>query len=307
MSEPTEIAELATAIADYEAFERFRSGRAALPSAQSRLVRLAVMLRGELANASALIAAAASLMNAIERGSTGSAAARALSVFVPPPSASVRKGIDALFTENVDLDVHECLLTYGARLTLAQRLSATFAAAAHDPTANPHIDAEILGDAWRRTCAAAADAIDALTRLIGDGTAPAGSNRTHVILLLRQAQDGGMPCIEADGRVTVPGWAERRREERRGLMLDATATIGDATLPIIIRDASESGLGIELDHDALPGDRVVIQLNGGRTLVGDIVWCDGLRAGVRLDRRLSPRDPVLARATSRPPRIRTTT
>ncbi len=296
---------LAAELADYEAFERFRTSRPHLPTAERRPLRVAISLKGELLNAAVLIAAAASLVNAIERGGERQPAARALSVFVPGPSASVAGAIERLLAEDIDIAICQHLQTYTARLSLAQRMSAAFA---EEPTTsttgNAHVDAEILADAWRRTCAAARAAIKALDAI----DALMGSTPTHaetrVLDLLTRAEAGGTPCLDPEGRITIPGWAERRREPRQEMRQSATATFGAATVPVVIRDASNSGLGIELPREAQGGERLTLKLPGGREITGEIAWADGQRAGLKLDRILAANDPLLARVTMRAPRLK---
>ncbi|MFM9941055.1 MAG: PilZ domain-containing protein [Hyphomicrobiaceae bacterium] len=297
-------ATLAAELAEYEAFERFRSTRPDLPAADRRPLRVAVTLKGELLNAAVLIAAATSLVNAIDRGGERLPTARALSVFVPAPSASVSRAIERLLAEDIDLAICQLLQAYAARLFLAQRMSASFADDAGSTAATTHVDAEILADAWRRTCAAAAAAIRALDTIEGQlATAPT-SGEARILELLARAEAGGTPCLDPDGRITIPGWAERRRERRQELRQTATATLGATLVPVVIRDASTSGLGLDLPREAQGGERLTVQLPGGREIAGEIAWSDGQRAGLRLDRRLTENDPLLAPGTTRAPRLK---
>ena len=77
------------------------------------------------------------------------------------------------------------------------------------------------------------------------------------------------------------------------MQLAATAQIGSHIVPVMIRDASPSGLGLESRYIARPGERIVVRMPGDRQLAGDVAWSDGQRIGMRLDQRLMLGDPLL--------------
>lgn len=290
-------AEVAAELAEYEAFERFRSNRPDLPAADRRPLRYARALKAEIVNAAVLIAAAASLANAIEAGGPDAPSPKALAVYVPPPATTLAAALERLIGEDVDVEVCHALQSYAARLALAQRMSASFAEQA---AGSNLVDPEILADAWRRTCAAARAALSAIEAL---DRVPAQATELRVTDLLAQAEAGRQPCLDPDGRVTIPGWAERRRETRHDMRADAIARFPNGTVSVVIRDASLSGLGLEMDRRSKPGERVSLTI-GSRELTGEIAWADGRRAGLKLDQRLLPGDHLLTRGTNRPAKLK---
>jgi len=287
-----EFASLAAEVAEYEAFERFRRGRASGPPATAhRATRLAAALKADLVNTAVLVAAATSLANALEDGAALASAPQALTVFLPAPSSRLSAAVERLLAEDIDASACEALQAYAARLHLARRLSRAFVAGADAASAGRPVDADVLADAWRRTCAALGDAISALNALAASSGTCSDASET-VLALLDQAGSGGSPCVDPDGRVTIPGWAERRRDARYDLQRPAVASRDGTSTPVTIRDLSASGIGLEVPEGAKPGDRLTLRLPSGREISGTVAWAGGQRAGIKLDRRLPDDDPL---------------
>ena len=288
-----------TLLADLAALEAGGAadpGAAYLPPSDPGLLRLGARVRLELIHVSVLTAVATGIANALERP-LAPVDPRGLAAFAPGHSSFFAGAIDRLIGEDAGADLCDRLQTYGARLALAQRMSRSFARDDGAGVPAPHVDAEILADAWRRACSAAIQAIEAL-----EPCNPGASRRTdtlesvRVLNLLRMAESGEAPCLEPDGRITIPGWAERRREPRIALRLEATTEIGGETMAIVIRNVSLSGLGLDCTGEIAPGTRLTVRLPGDRVLRGVVAWADVQRVGVRLDQRLEPDDPLLAGA-----------
>lgn len=290
-----ELASLAAEIADYEAFEQFRNSRAGLPPAIGRASRLASTLKVDLVNTAVLVAAATSLANAMQRGAARASTPRALAVFAPAPSARLASAVDRLVAEEIDAGVCEALQSFAAHLQLVQRMSTAFIAGGDADAGHP-VDAEVLADAWRRTCTTAAAAIIALAALAAPSNA--GSEATEQVLaLLAEAGAGSTPCLDPEGRIAIPGWAERRRDARYDTQKSAMAHCDGVSTPVNIRDLSATGLGLDVPSGAKPGDRLTLRLPSGREITGTVAWADGRRAGLKLDRRLPDDDPLFAAAT----------
>ncbi len=291
-----EFASLAAEIADYEAFERFRQGPAAGQLGKANHAsRLASTLKVDLVNTAALVAAAASLANAMENGAAVASGPRALAVVVPAPSARLTEAVERLLAEDIDAGVSEALQAFAARLQLAERMSTAFIDGADAAPSGQPVDADVLADAWRRTCAAIGDAITALDAL----AAPPGAESDacdKVLALLDEAGSGGSPCVEPDGRIAIPGWAERRRDARYDIERSAVASCGGTSTPVTIRNLSASGLGLEVPNGARIGDRLTLRLPSGREISGTVAWAGGHRAGIKLDRRLPDDDPSVSAA-----------
>lgn len=80
-----------------------------------------------------------------------------------------------------------------------------------------------------------------------------------------------------------------RHEPRTSLFVMATLYADSGSWPIKVRDMSSVGALIEGAVIPLPGTSVRVA-RGTLSAKGEIVWCRGLRAGLRFDARLSVSD-----------------
>ncbi len=248
--------------------------------------RLAAQLLAEILNAAPLITVATSIANAVEAGQPR-LRRQAIAVYAPMQTPAFQKLVERLLDTDADLDVCAALQAYCARLALAARMSR---AGDDGAVLMPEVDAEILADAWRRAAGATTDAIEALA---GIAQSSPESRLLPALNLLRMAESGLTPCIEVDGRITIPGWAERRREQRRGVQMAAMVQVGRQVVPAMIRDVSPSGLGLQCGYQAAPEERITVRLPGDRQMTGTVAWSDGQRIGVKLDERIAAGDPLL--------------
>ena len=288
-----ELQKMVSEITELEAFTEWRSGRTAVASELTREDRLVNAVRTELLHASILTAVAAGLANALERAPGSILDVAAIATYAPSHTGFFRRSLDTLLERTLSMEDGVILQSYLARLDLAVRMSRTIAARRHlDGGAT---DPEILADAWRRVAADAASAIEAFVDLGVPHIQPAQrAEAGRVLGLLRLAKAGHSPCLGADGRITIPGWAERRRAGRRIVNLAATLVAAGRTVPVTVRDISASGLGLEGDCKLEEGTEVSVRLAGNRQLAGRIAWCSDRRIGLELAERLDVRDPLLA-------------
>jgi len=109
------------------------------------------------------------------------------------------------------------------------------------------------------------------------------------------AEAGHSFGLESDGRITSPGWAERRRASRRTVRLPATIVLGGEAViaGATLRDVSTGGLGIECHCVAPEGTSVSVRIVGNRQFEGRIAWTNGERIGAELDRQLYLDDPLI--------------
>lgn len=258
--------------------------------------RILLQLRDDILRTGLLIAVTSGIANALESGEP-KISPYLLEVYAPSDSPYVRTLLDALLIAAVPLDVTRSIQTFTARLTLAQRMGGAFGSLAPAQTGAPStVDAEVLADAWRRTAAAAIEAVAVLNAALrsadpSNALAPAAMKAT--LNLLHLAKVGEPVCIDPRGRISIPGWAERRSEKRTTLDLEAVAIVGKLLCRVTVRDASATGLGLAGAIEGEPGARVQIKLPGNRQLSGRIAWNDGRRTGIELDERLDITDPLL--------------
>lgn len=178
---------------------------------------------------------------------------------------------------------------YFARLEFAQRLSQTILGL------DPALDAsarlnefEKLEDAWRYTCRASLEANDTIRICLSEsGFDEPPAVNANGEALLRAAERGEQPCVDRDGNVTVPGWAENRQAKRVAVNLPAIAYYRGLKQTVVIDNASKSGLGLAGLDGAIPGRMISLAVEGGETLSGMIIWSRGKNTGIKLDETLS--------------------
>lgn len=258
--------------------------------------RILLQLRDDILRTGLLIAVTSGIANALESGQP-KISPYLLEVYAPSDSPFVRTLVDALLITAVPLDVSRSIQSFTARLTLAQRMGSAFGSLAPAQTGAPStVDVEVLADAWRRAAAAAVEAVGALNaalRGVDPSNALVPSAMKATLNLLYEAKLGEPVCIDPQGRISIPGWAERRSEKRTTLGLEAAAIVGKLLYRVTIRDASTTGLGLAGAIEGEPGAKALIKLPGNRQLSGRIAWNDGRRSGIELDERLDVTDPLL--------------
>lgn len=259
---------------------------------------LLLQLRDDLLRAAMLVAVTAGIANALDKGRPR-IGAYLLDVYVPRESPFVETLLDALRSTGVPLYVSRAIQSFTARLALSRRMTDAYITMAPiGGRVSQPVDAEILADAWRRTANAAVEAIDAINVALDGGGAAIERNpstMTATLNLLHLAEAGETVCLDTRGRIAIPGWAERRREARVPLSLEATAIVGKIMFKASIRNASPMGLGLEGKIQGEPGARILVKFVGNRQLSGIIAWNDGQRLGIALDDRLGSNDPLLQR------------
>ncbi len=280
------------------AFEADNDPAPALASmpAMTNETRILLQLRDEILRTGLLIAVASGIANALESNAP-KINPYLLEVYSPSDSPYVRTLLDALLIAAVPLNVSRSIQAFTAHLTLAQRMSGAFGSLAPIQTgASSVVDAEVLADAWRRTAIATLEAIGALNaalRSADSSNALVPSAMKATMNLLHHATLGESVCIDAEGRISIPGWAERRSAKRTSLDFEAVAIVGDVLYPVRVRDASTTGLGLLGSLEGKPGTRIQIRLPGSRQFSGRITWNDGQRTGIELEERLDVADPLL--------------
>ena len=149
--------------------------------------------------------------------------------------------------------------------------------------------------AWSRLCQRAAGAISALDGDLRRRLPPYYAENSAMLLkLLKGAGDGQLPCIDKAGNVVLPDMPQRRKTTRRSLLQQCVLRHRGKTATVIAKDISTTGLGLARTPELKANEVVQIELNGGRRLMGVVVWASGATAGVRLGKPLPPNDPLLA-------------
>ena len=260
--------------------------------------QLLLALLSEIEVTSVFVAVSASLANAqSDDGLAEKLSRESLISYLPPESAVFAASALDVMRLDADASILMTMQMFHARLALAKRMSLAFAAECV-PAGVSRIGAkDTLADAWQRTCSAAFTAAQAIRQAlseVGDGSIRPRTMRVGD--LLRAAQRGECPCVESDGSVVIPGWAERRRSRRQRIEIECMVVHEDTASPARLHDLSCGGLGLTGPLVAPRGSPVTVELSCGRKLPGVVAWTSGDRWGVRLDAPLSPDDPLLRTA-----------
>ncbi len=256
--------------------------------------RVARSLMGEVQNAAIMIAVTTSAINALGSAHT-SRSLRHLSAYLPATPVvfpSVAAGLVDVKVENETIDV---LHTFFSRTDLAKNLLRSYMMAGGRGTEPPQETFDELVEIWRTACHLGLSAIKELERVIdhsGDGER--FERADYLEKLLEEARDGGRPCLEADGRIVMPGWASRRQHERRAANLGVLVHSAGKIIKGIVTDVSSGGVGLDHVTGLRSGDGVTLQFESGRRVSGTIAWSMDRRAGVKFLRDLQPNDPLLS-------------
>lgn len=276
------------AIANYD--QVLQDGRRG--GARPEFVRLLMALKAEAETAATLAVVSASIANALDRAESARPSVRCLRTFSPPELSLFSASATALIAEETAANLVPALQDFAARISFARQMSLAFVSDLSSGARS--IDRETLCHAWRKACSSAQRAIEALNTELGQLTAViAPEPPTHLVAHLEEAASGHAPCVEPDGCVIVPGWAERRRSRRVKVDLSAEVHLGSAVAKARVFDLSAGGMGLIGLNNSRRGDSVTVALESGRRFRGTIVWVTGEKAGVRFQQALSPDDALL--------------
>lgn len=239
--------------------------------------RSLLTLESELTQLGLMTAVAGSIANALESGAPCRFAADAILSFVPRAEV-MRPRVSVTEHVALDAELQSSLRSFSAIAGVARALTESFAYASADEA-----DIATIADAWRRASSLFVVVLYLLNRsLDGAGLGVRAPLSFGATRLLKDVCRGASPCLAGDGGLHIPGWAERRKTSRA--RTDVTVQIVQAgfTSTAVLRNASSNGVGLQVDHDLVPGSDLLIALGDGVEAHGTVIWChDGL-AGVRL-------------------------
>jgi hypothetical protein len=151
-----------------------------------------------------------------------------------------------------------------------------------------------LANTWRRACEDALVAVRQLHGYLARLPAQYTSNSRVLIELLQKVAHGGSPCIDANGKISIPDLPQRRGSARRTICQPCTITYNRITAQAFVRDVAPGGFGLERAPQLTPKSLVLIELPSGRRFTGVVAWSKGGNAGIRFSRALLPNDPLLS-------------
>lgn len=275
---------------DYERFLTWRAGAVAREGALCAAVqRDLVLLHAETLKVAAFAAAATSLAMHACGAAGGRSQAYPGCIFAADFSAAAEQRMFELPRTPELFDVHQAWLEVQARLSFANVMTRARSAAGAAEIISP----DLLADAWVRGCHALLVWQQRLSAVLAvNGAGGQARGEAEAVRLLRRAAAGESVCIDAEGMLTLPGWAERRREERRTITLEATVLAGTKYFRSRLQDISRRGLRLATDVGIPGGTPVSVALPEGRTLKGHVRWSADGGIGVELEEPLSNDDPL---------------
>jgi hypothetical protein len=244
--------------------------------------RVVALLGVEILQTAALIAVVSSVFNALERRSFGQLDERAVRAFVPAHSDAFVAAATDVAEGACNLSQLLALKSYLARFNLAVRLTQSALGPRGEMRHALNDDVEMIADAWRRTCVAALEAEAALCACNADNDVLVSlAERSRGRELLELAAMGGWPCLTVDGRVTVPGWAERRRSVRVAVSQLVTVVAHGAASAGRLIDVSRDGMQIATAVVVERGDAIDVVLADQRRIAGVVRWAQDGRIGLQ--------------------------
>lgn len=287
----------ASAIASFD--PDFYSPGTSPAAAKSWYPRLDALLQ-EASGSATFVAVSASIANALANPRLVSVvSANAFRTFIVPDmpyyAASMNRLIDGEPMSELALPFQ----TFYARVGLMRRMTQAYAGEAASPS-DRTVDLATLQDACANACRAAIALLAALSATRGDQAADHNPSepctpQSQLIELLAAAAHCQHPCVEADGCIVIPGWAERRRHTRH--CVDFPVEIHAFGQIWVARafDAASGGLGLEGAGSLKFGDAISVKIPDGRHMQTKVAWVSGTKAGIKFLRALAPGDPMIGR------------
>ncbi len=248
-----------------------------------------------------MTAVSASIATAIETQTRGllpkTEPEQALAAYAPPAMALFNASLAKMLQHPTLSGIAILLQNFELARGLGQRLSIAQAYDRAGLETGTFADVEALSDAYTDACQAAIEAAKAFERLNGrDRAGHILVAASEVIELLQKAANGQSPCVESDGRIVIPGWAERRRKPRYLTEIAASALFRGEHGRVALVDVSVGGFGLSglRQFKGLKiGDQISITLPPNRVITGRLTWFAGDKGGIQLDHELSQSDALL--------------
>jgi len=249
----------------------------------------------ETHSAALLAATITSAINAFRRGDADKSEAT-LKPYVPREPALISVLRNGMLETDLDEDTLAVISDFFEVLAPARiALDQYFADANHIGTERASVLHQLpLSNSWRRACEDALVAIRQLHGYLGRLPSQYTSNSEVLIGLLQEAANGGSPCLDDEGKISIPDLPQRRHTARHSICQPCVLTYNRTTAQAFVRDVSPGGFGLERVPKLAPKSLVLIELPSGRRFTGVVAWCNGSSAGVRFSRTLLPNDPLLS-------------
>ena len=252
----------------------------------------------ELMNVGVLVAVCGTLANLLQRNEADAVEARSLfECFMP------QQGImQGQFYMSLAANEPAAAFALGKvdnRVMFARRVTETWMRPISGKL-SPFVEIAVLADVWQRSCASVLEAEQLLNTMSpGVPLRADGGLANKTLSTLAEAADGGAACVDQYGRLSVPGWAERRASERRLCNIDATVSHGARSMSCKVANISRTGYRISRLAGAIPAGDLTLTIHD-RALRGSIVWQRDNCLGAKWQTPLDVGDNLLAGAEVTP-------
>lgn len=200
-----------------------------------------------------------------------------------PSGTSLQANLRDLTSDlQLDQQMAAALAALLCRAAFARDLAAAVAVADHATTG-----AAPLADAVRRLASLCFVARNVVDRSIFDRQGDARSaEQQHIDSLLKAVAAGGTPCLDHNGGISIPGWAERRQIGRQAAALEVSINHATQRYAAILVNASATGIGISgISHIPI-GAAIVVHLLNDHRVEGRIIWTKHGHSGIALSQPL---------------------
>lgn len=223
----------------------------------------------------------ASVANAQCAGDGKFSFADPVTCFLPDLPVSLKSLPAHLASVSKDKELSLKLLSLEAKYNFAVQLTQK------STSINSHQSREFLADRWNEVCVGFLGALET-TATISDDLGITIPDTTVLRGLLESCQAGEWPCLDEDMAVSIPGWAERRRNGRKTCAIEITIEVEGQSMEATITDVSQFGIGIDGCTGLQTGDSVVIATSPDHSLDGHVVWSGDESAGIRFSSGIAP-------------------
>jgi PilZ domain len=288
----------ADAIASIQSKEGFEHS-GAKPAVQQGSATWHVLraVQQEVETGATFVAVSASISNALSTELDGRMSASALLTYAPPKMPILAAALPRLIDGGELPEIVRSCQDFEARVSLARRMALAYADESSRNASKKTVNLSALQDALAHACNSAVEFLEALNAQTGRSAE--GSTRNRPLLdRLASAAQGHHPCVEEDGCIVIPGWAERRRHKRQAIDIKIEILTKQGVFLARAFDVSCSGFGLaEIPGAALGcltlGNPLRLKVPDGRVLSGTVAWVTTSKAGVQLSPNLSSNDPIL--------------
>jgi hypothetical protein len=222
-----------------------------------------------------------SVANAQYTGNGKLSFADPVSCFLPDLPVSLKSLPAHLASVSKDKELSLKLLSLEAKLNFAVQLTQK------STSANSQESLEFLADRWKEVCSGFHSALETTVAISAD-LGMVLPDTTVLLGLLEACANGEWPCLDEDMAVSIPGWAERRRNNRITCAIAIEIEVDGKRMEATITDMSQFGIGLDGCAGLKKGDSVVIATSKDHALDGHVVWAGDGSAGIHIVAGIAP-------------------